>query len=98
MLSQIRMVEFLQKLKKAEVRRPGSLKDVQELLEDACKGEGETGNIPEISKVILEIVEPERIGGLQFADGTRVELNKTCCCGKPPHDGYTICCCGGCIM
>jgi hypothetical protein len=68
-VTRIVVIEFLQKAKRAYAKNPESLVWVRELIEDACTGEGDEGDIPEIAKTMLEILEPERIGGIEWMTG-----------------------------
>ncbi len=104
MLHAVHLVDLLGKLKSA-VRKDKSLgQDFYELLLHAIWKDGEEGNHEEIARTMLEMIEPERLGGIKsFETMFSESAFQLCwCCGAEIHPENTAkvarrTCCVKCV-
>ena len=87
MLHAVHLVELLGKLKAAVRKRESVGQDFYDLLLDAIWKDGDAGNHEEIARTMLEILEPERIGGIKpFETIFSESAYQLCwCCGAEIH-------------
>jgi hypothetical protein len=87
MLHAVHLVELLGKLKAATGKNGARWDDFQALIHDAVWEDGDAGDHEEITRTLLEMLEPERIGGIKPFNAIFLEsAYKLCwCCGAEIH-------------